>query len=629
MLRNEPSSWYDEIRHAEEVRDKFLQGLDEEIEKYHGPYYRGDAKTGTNGDPENHAHEWQSLMVPELTAANPRVRVTTSRLGTMQDGALALQFALNRWIRSVKMKQLNTALATDYGFRWAIMHVMPGRALADDEQWKVPQGMPRASRISPFHFIWDPNAINREDWRFQGHVIRRDKEDLLAEAKAHPDRKWNRKAIEAMASSTGGGYGDSYRHRSDQKNLIDRNELVYYELWVPELQVDPNKGPKKGYNGSLITVGMKQSPGGTGEKSWYLREPRPFWGPPSGPYAFCGAHVVPDETAPLSPLISVRAQAEELNAHARAMSEAMAIYKKIVAVSSQDPDAQTKITESVHHGVYSFELPDLRNNVIELEFGGVTQHMLAHFETLKARLDRNSGIFEAQRGNVEGAGTATEVNYAASASTKRLGFFRDRFRSGILGGLEKVAWYLIADSDTKIPMGAEANQSFVAQESGEPGEAWWIGGDPVSDFDAYEFEIELYSMQRPAEMQNQVLVAAYDELVMQVAPMIPQLPHVNWKLYLEKKGNELGIHDFGSLIDLDVAAQLGARMMQQQFAEPQASQRTQPRLGSNLFGKDVATPAGKAAQPTQKREAASKILARGNGKASSGPQKSTVGGRPL
>ena len=73
-------------------------------------------------------------------------------------------------------------------------------------------------------------------------------------------------------------------------------------------------------------------------------------------------------------------------------------------------------------------------------------------------------------------------------------------------------------------------------------------------------------------------------LVLQAAPMIPQMPYINWKEVFSKLGDALNQPDLSTLVDVNMAMQLA----QMEGANPQGQRQPQPRLG-----RDVGT-AGKA-----------------------------------
>lgn len=586
-------SWYEEIRAAEQYRDQFLADWDEVLEGYHGPGYRPDAgPLHARSDPENHAFEWLSLMIPQVTASKPRVRVKTSRMGPARLGAKAQTFAINRWIKQAAMKETAELLATDYGLKYCIGYVAP-RPQPGMGDLTAPSRWPSFRRISPRRYLQDPLAIEHEEQRWRAHLVIRDKEDLLEEAKANPSRGWNVEEIEAMPESAelnryrGPSEGPDGQHGTSG---LDRHEVSYWVIWCPEMQPDDKKGPSKGYNGAQLYLGVGTNTNGSPETKW-LRKPQPFYGPRWGPYQTSGAYAVPDEAIALSPIAGTKQQSEHLNAVARANQRAVEDYKRMALVGNNDPDLELTVTEGRHGYVYTTNAEDLPRQVVQMELGGLTAQMLAAEDRARQSLDRNTGLPEAMRGNIEGGATATEVTAAMTGGSTRVQHHIDKFRDFVAANLRTVSWYLEFD-DTIQPfaLGEDAVR-MMQDEFGQQMEEFWFApglgdGQRYDDFDDYDFEIEVYSMERTSEQQNAQLAQELDFLVLNVGPAMLQNPHIRWKEYLEQRGDLRGINDYGRLFDVDLARELGAAMMQMgEIPEPvPTGQSVQPRLMSDLAG---------------------------------------------
>ena len=72
-------------------------------------------------------------------------------------------------------------------------------------------------------------------------------------------------------------------------------------------------------------------------------------------------------------------------------------------------------------------------------------------------------------------------------------------------------------------------------------------------YDDLELEIEAYSMERTNEALLQKRGAETFQIVMGVAPMIPQAPWINWKTLFSKAGSVLNDPDLGSIVDIELA----------------------------------------------------------------------------
>jgi len=627
MLDLRPASWFEEMQVAEDYRDQFLDGWEDMIQRFHGPGHRAGRADSETHDPENHAFEWTSLMVPQMTASNPRSRVRTARAGPARKGAVAQQYALNRWIRLVDMMRTNEKLATDFGFKYAIGAVFP-RPMPGMLETGDPPHWPSFKRISPRRYLQDPLAVDFEDQRWRAHVVIEDKEDLLKRARAKPREGWNVKEIENLPAGIGVREARGQDENPDGvTDTLDRGEIAYVVFWVPEYFPEKNKNPNNGYNGALLTLGIGSAYStATKDQAVWLRKPIPYFGPRWGPYQYDGAYIVPDDATPLSPIAATTAQADHLNAIARAIQRAIEDYKRLALVSNGDPDLETIVSEGQHGFVYTTNVDDLSRNVVQLELGGLTQQFLAAEERARQSLDRNTGLPDSMRGNVEGGATATEVNAAMAGGGIRVSHHMNKFRKLLARSLTTVAWYL--EYDNNIPpfvLGPEAVAAWQS-EFGEVTEEVWMapglnkkGGQTFDDFDDLDFEIELYSMERTSEQQQMALAQELDFLVLQLGPMMsdPRMLHVRFEDYLALRGELRGITTYGQLFDIELARKIAKKMLQMGNVQPSGTSTIpQPRLASDVTG-SRRTNSGIAglnhAEP--KRTLPSRELARTNGSA--------------
>ncbi|HEX7786614.1 MAG TPA: hypothetical protein VF653_10370, partial [Methylomirabilota bacterium] len=103
-------------------------------------------------------------------------------------------------------------------------------------------------------------------------------------------------------------------------------------------------------------------------------------------------------------------------------------------------------------------------------------------------------------------------------------------------------------------------------------EPWFLGGDPEEGsggtYDDLELEIEPYSVGRMSEERRALMQQELDQIILTIAPAMVQLPHVNWKRYLQMRGESAGIPDLDKLIIPEVAQMLAGLNLQMQ-AQPQ------------------------------------------------------------
>ena len=546
MINVDPKNLLEEISGAEQYRDAHIEGMAEQVERYHGPFYNSSAGEFS---PENHYYEYLSLMVPRLVFDNPRVAVKSRRAGTQGDVATAIRHGLNRWTADSRLRELLTRTATDALFTYGVVL----SSQAENQQLSAnldavgasKPTWPTCVRIPQNRFFLDPAATSLDECRFMGHQWVRDKADLLEMAKDSPGAGWNTAVIEELAASG----ADELKDRP--KDLPNREEIVAYELWVPEIELDDSPGAEEGFHGTIYTLGLAES--SDGRKADFIRDPRPYYGPRWGPYTFFGIYSVPNRVFPLSPMVAVEGQIQDLNAQASASTTAAGQYKKLILVDSGDPTLAQRLRDSPDSYVLPVNGLD-RTKFVQAEVGGTTNQQLQYLQVARDRLDRNSGIQEAQRGAVTGQGTATEVQVAAEASSLRMNYIKQQFHDGVIRMLRTVAWYLYYDDRVEFPLGEEA-----ANELGLV-DPWLKGGDHDEDsgatFDDLELEIEPYSMERTSEGLFQKRAMEAFELVTQTAEMIPAAPWVRWPKVFEMLGDALNFPKLADLVDMKIAAQV-------------------------------------------------------------------------
>jgi hypothetical protein len=561
MLDLSPGNLYTEIMAAEALRDDHISTMDDLVEQYVGPAYSKNISV-ENFLPENHVYEYLSLTVPRLIYDNPRVHVKTRRPVSQGDTARAMEHGVNRWIRDTNCRRTLQRIAYDMllGFGVCMTIEEPMQQYGQIDQ--AGPHWPMIHRLSPSRWFMDPQALDISEARFCGHRWIRDKEDLLNEASVDPS--WNKEVIEAL--STDADLEDT--RDTDSKFSPSRNEVVCYEVWVPEKIIDDSPGPELGFNGTIYTMAVSNHGSDEGEsRADFIRKPRPYYGPPTGPYTLFGAYFVPDKPFPLSPIMANQPQVAELNEHVRAATMSAAQYKKLILVDARNK----KLVQDIKNQPDNFVVPvDGLNpdSVVPAELGGITNQQLTYMQVCRDRLDRNSGIQDAQRGVVTGDATATEVQVAEAAGSTRFSYVHKQYQDCVQQVMHKVAWYLYHDERVVFPLGEKA-----AAEMGIP-EPIFIGGMQKDATGAtyadLELEIDTFSMQKSNEPLLQRRAMDSMNLIVQSAQVMTQTPFIDWDTLLKKLGDAMNVPELGELIDREMMMQMVQQQQEQEQAMAQA-----------------------------------------------------------
>jgi hypothetical protein len=507
-----------------------------------------------------------ALLAPKIVFDNPRVRIKSKMQGPQATVAQSLESAVNRQIRDQDLRKPLLVVTVDAMFRWGVilttLETDTARGPMDYLQGEMPR-KPMARRLSPRRFGWDPQAIDLSESRYYWHKWVEDKDALLERARTAPDEGWNADVIESIAA----GAGKDDLHRPEVRDAVERNEIVGYELWIKDHRLEGAPGPEDGFHGTIFTLAYNQS----GETGDMIREPRPYYGPPWGPYTVFGIYPVPDETAPLSPTVAVKGSVDMLNAKVRAEHEMDMAYKRIGIISAKDPQLQSAIKKTKNGGIAVANADEIAKNFVQAEIGGATDQIRMAILGERARVSQYAGISDATRGAVSGAGTATENAIADQSSETRIGFIKQQIQDGARQVCSTFAWYDYYEDRILFPLGDEDAAALaqggapVEEAQGQPmiapPEAWYQGGEhqPGSGycFQDLELDIEPYSMERTSEALQQARLATVLEYLTTTLPVLVQQPYVNVEDVTNVVSNVLNMPDLAKLVNSQ-----GVRMMQ-------------------------------------------------------------------
>lgn len=559
MLKVTPDNLYLEIESAETLRDTYLESLDDIVDRFTGESYQDGHGISI---PENHIYEYLSLTVPKLIYDNPRVHVSTRRPVTQRGVAEAMEHGINRWIRDSRFRDVLERVAYDmlmaYGVILTSEAPQPGYSPVDANapHW------PMCYRIAPRRFFMDPVAGDLTDARFAGHKWVRDKEDLLAEA--DEDDTWNKEVIESLSENHG---LDEYSRNSE--DVPDRHEIVGYEVWVPEIGMPNFDDEESTFNGTIYTIGVS-GPGEDGKKRTdFIREPRNFYGPRHGPYSVFGVYTVPERPYPLSPIVATLGQMDDLNAHVQSATNSAAQYKRLVFVDARNKKLLQDIKSQPDNYVVPVEGLS-GDSIVPAEFGGITRQQIDYISMARDRLDRNSGMHEAQRGVVTGDATATEVQVAESSGSLRFAYIKRKFQEAVRRTIDNAAWYMYYDNRVVFPLGPKAAEALGMREP------YFVGGIPEqitgAKFADVELEIDTYSMERANEALLQRRAMEAYNMVIQSAQLMVNTPYVDWSGMLSKLGDAMNIPELGEMIDTEQLMQMVQQQQQQQQQEQAVAQ---------------------------------------------------------
>ncbi|MDE0914355.1 MAG: hypothetical protein OSB57_04165 [Planctomycetota bacterium] len=553
----------DEIRAAEEWRDAHIHHLPELRRQAVGPGFLKDSRP-QEYQPEGNVYEFMSITLPRMVYNNPRVRVTSRDQNTMmsgEEGELsdvdALRHTLNRWVRDRKMVERLIPYAIDGFFAYGsgIIYQQPLFNPPSNADLQLAKGRtpmnPMWRRLLPERRFWDAVADSRDELRFSGHMYYMSPSEITDRVKAGED--WNEEILQKADNAK-----QDRKRLGDEKRYTvapERKEIELRDIWVPEHETDDQGENKdqddRGFHGTLYTlVNVGSSDGSTWELA---RPPRAFYGPHDGPYTDWGGYAVGDDTFWLSPLVGLETQASHLNKMARAVEKGNESFKKGIAVSDGDPALAAHIKHFMDTGVFLVNSDEVKGAITEMSLGGADSEQYAALNAARENYERMSGISDVRRGSLGGSGSATEVSIADNAATVRFDYLNKQFQGGVKDILRKAAWYFCEDDRSRYPLGPELVQEMGLTDVFEPGNFWYAPPEDEIPFEAYEFEIEMYSMERVNEGLHQKRVMDFHGIFLQTieaaATFGPE--SADWNALLKMSAEALNLPDMGVKLNVD------------------------------------------------------------------------------
>ncbi len=456
------------------------------------------ATKNEESDPENFAYAYVSNMLPTLGSSNPSVKCKAARVIGHQQIAQAMKDGINAVVEDIGYGEVAERVHMDFMFSRGIML----HRLEEERRNGRGNVTPGIRRISPARFFIDALASSPAEAEFMGHYYYVDLDDLRADPDITEDIKAKLTATEGHEEGNTPLEGRTDPFLKPSGTEVGRQRVKCYNVWI------------KSRNTIRVICDV--------DHDMELYPERPYYGPEDGPYELFDAYPVPDECWPLSPLIAVKDQADDLNAHARKMGEAAERRKSIGLVEGNNPDFATKIAKA-EDGEFVL-VKGITGQYVQAEIGGVTKEQYGFTEYIRNRLDRISGLTATVQGNVGAADTATEASIADAHLNQRVNFLKRKVVEATQRSLTKIGWFLFHTEGIVIPVNRRDPYS------GQLLEGLFFGGPFPTDAGAtwhdFQLEVEINSMQKEAETKNNML--QFYGIFSQIAVQAPQMPWVRW-----------------------------------------------------------------------------------------------------
>lgn len=595
MIDKDPTKLWQLTESALNDTKQVITASEPMLRRYFGNAARSDVYEADD-TPENQYFQYVATMSPQVAFKNPKVEVYSTRDDMGDSSARFLNYGLNQWVEDVDLvAKINPAIVESF-FRFGMLHQylgdLPGYQ-GDDEF--VPQTV-RVERLEGRHCFVDPDCKDWDGKRYAGHRYTVDKDDLV------DDEESDTKTVLTLPVSDEIEEGRNKRHEK-----VMTNQVTLRQIWVPEIQLagkdlppwwDKREGdptPALGYHGTLFTLAAGQ--GG----AIYAKHPKPFYGPPWGPYTLIGIYEMLDWALPLAPLAAVKDQIDNLNDLTTSANEAARRHKVIGATDTADKTE--KLNDSKDGDFIALEGFD-KNTTGSFELGGLTQTHQVQVAMALERNERNLGLSSAKMGMVKGDASATEQAIANDSGNLRTSWVKAQVQRGIVNVLKTASWWMWTSHDIRFPLRGKSREELVrpevdqmedqfrmALEGGDLDAAinieqqiqqfqqanveFWGGHHPEVEGESsswYDLDIRIdaYSMENTNSALAQRRAVEVLKLVTELAPIIVQTPYVKWDQLLEWVGETINRKGLGEFLDVEQAMEMAEQMMGMQQEEAMA-----------------------------------------------------------
>ena len=580
MLDYSPENLWEECQAAEKHNLKHLFGFNDIIQTFVGSFYRDDMMP-VNAAPENYPYSYVANVKPRLVFNNPRFNCT-SESSSIDSNLLIMQAKfVNRWtVKENLQKILSPFVTTALLMRSVILTTFeddPDDAELPPSEMK--RKMPRCHLLENHRYFRDPVSTPATPPRYKGHTWVRDLEDVKKMKGVNKD------ALEKLCPDVD---LSGLKRPNDQPGSDNaqppRFEIVAYEIWVPECN---DYATDRGHNGTIFTIASGQAvQGGRTTRTpgqAYLFEPRPYYGPPWGPYTELEFVDVPGQTYGTSPVCVVMQQIEEVNAHRAATADAAARMKHLVFVDAANDTLQLALQQSPDGTILG--IPNLtKDQVQQVLVGGVAPEQYQYNEYSTERLDQTMGMGATERGGTASDDrTATASNIRYETLNVRMDDLKNITAQAVKQIANTVSWYGWESNNVTMLLGGADGEDL-----GMEGPLAYLGGpqqgQQLPPWDAAALELEPYSMEAIDEdkLSQQVMEAL--ALITQMAQEMQAAPWLGFDVILEQLGK---LRKFDWISECINTKLFAAYMQQQQSQTEQTHAGLMAEQQLKLAGMDL------------------------------------------
>lgn len=625
-IKLDATNLWQEWEGAAPFQSDLMEGVDEQLTRYRGRQASKLSTRRAQDALEPHEFEVLSKTFARLANDNPIFRCSTrSNDPEAEAVAPALADAVNQICVETNFRNEAILALLDFEFIPAVFRVTMeddySRGMVDGAgPGGKGKGIPMRSvarRESPLRTRWDTQALNITAAAWTGWQSIHDRKGLIAHALAHPEERWNVRALRELEADVGTEEVRGERHTPS------RDEVTVVNMWIrecdPETKAqlfrDIPEDQRHYFNGVICRIAMGGGSRGAKDGTAHmLAPPVPFFGPPEGPLCIGYCYPLFDKPGGFGASKPVKGIVDALNRAVDAENERSDKHRSFGLVDGTERQI-SKIQNAKDGSLHA--MPGLKKEqFVAVEIGGPTEMGQALIQIYQARLAKASAMSTAASGTVTGDGTATEVIEAGNTLDERTGFQATQFRDLLRRVGKAMAWYCYHSLRVVQPVSDEVAAQLPAGQPRakvapdgtayveRPKRVMFEGGPRdgqkilPGEFERFQFVLDPTSMAWQSDESQMRLFALVNEEILTIGPQVanPMMQHVEWDDIAKLKAKATGHPIFRRMFNLQTAALLAqsqALMMQAQTQE----QGKNPAAMSSKHGepqkRPEPTPAGR------------------------------------
>lgn len=425
-----------------------------------------------------------TIYARQLAARAPRAMISTGN-PDLRPYAVSMELAVNQIPDEINLAGTLRRAVVEALFSFAIVKV--GICSSDESVHGIPKGQTFADLVSIDDYFCDMSAKTRETIQFEGNDYWASLEDVRAMYDGNDDE------IKPDQYTVIGEQGEK---RAEEVSTGELHDLYADKVWLRDVWIPSKK--------QIVTYSVK------GKKLIRVVD---WKGPRKGPYHLLGFTDVPGNLLPLPPVALWRDLHELGNSLFRKLGKQADAKKTVAAFQAGDTESIDALKNAQDgEGIrYNGSAPE------SMTVGGIDAPTLAFFLQIKDLASYFGGNLDALGGLAVQSETLGQDKLLTDAASSRVKSMAERTMEFAEEIFYDLAFYEWTDPMSK----RKITKTVPGTDISIP--TTWSQETKKGEFDDYDFEIDVYSMQDDSPSTKlQKLGGALERFVFPILPSIEQ-----------------------------------------------------------------------------------------------------------